>query len=393
MALRVNIAGLTSVDAVKDAIFECDAIGREAFLQKYGFGQAKTLPLHYNGKVYDSKAIAGVAYGYQHGTFLSSENFTGGVSTVARVLTNLGFPVKEELVQPVTPMGPADHPASWLVRGRLYQRKELRARYGGQLQAGIWTPSKFKVVFLFTGASGEAYGYADKWTPAGTYQYSGEGQNGDMAFTAGNKAVRDHLAEGEDLFLFRDEGKGKGVRYEGMFECVDYAIKRGPDMTGAERDIIVFELAPVSSTEEHQAGAHAPSQGTLQELRQAAYAAAAKSANQKGAKGTSTRNWYERAEDVRAYVLARAAGICECCSKPAPFKNKAGEPYLEPHHTTRRADNGLDHPAHVAGVCPDCHRHIHCGLDGTAINEKLKASIREKEAKADAELALSALAA
>jgi 5-methylcytosine-specific restriction enzyme A len=379
MAERVNIVGLTSAHAVMQAIAECDKIGRAAFLAKYGFGQAKTLPLHYNDKIYDSKAIAGVAYGYQHGTFLSSANFTGGVSTVARVLTKLGFPVKVEQVEFWKPPVPGEHPASWLVRGRLYERKELRARYGGQLQAGIWTPSKFNVVFLFTGSSGEAYGYADKWTAAGTYEYCGEGQIGDMTFTGGNKAVRDHRENGEDLFLFRDEGKGKGVRYEGLFECVDYAIKLGRDKTNAERDIIVFELAPVSSTEEQCAGAHASGEVALEDLRKAAYLAATKSAGQKGPKGISTRSWYERAEDVRRYVLARAGGICECCSKPAPFKNKTGSPYLEPHHTTRRADNGLDHPAHVAAVCPDCHRHVHFGIDGNGVNEAIKAAIKAKE--------------
>jgi 5-methylcytosine-specific restriction protein A len=57
-------------------------------------------------------------------------------------------------------------------------------------------------VFLFTGDSGEAFGYRDGWDISGVFRYTGEGQLGDMAFTGGNQAVRDHAAEGKDLLLF-----------------------------------------------------------------------------------------------------------------------------------------------------------------------------------------------
>ena len=56
-----------------------------------------------------------------------------------------------------------------------------------------------------------------------------------------------------------------------------------------------------------------------------------------------------------------------------------GTPYLEPHHTTRLADEGLDHPATVGAICPTCHRRIHSGADGAAWNERLLKRIAEKE--------------
>lgn len=378
MAERINISRLTSSDAVLKAIAECDRLGRERFLQQYGFGPAKTLPLRHNGQTYDSKAIAGVAFGFQHGKFPTSENFTGGQSSVARVLNKLGFSVQL-----------LGHPASWLQRGRRYQRKELLDRYGGQLQAGIWTPRNFKVVFMFSGTSGAPFGYSDRWTENGTFEYTGEGQVGDMTFDGGNKAIRDHRKNDVDLFLFHDDGKGKGVRYEGMFECIDWKIRQGTDRNAAPRKIIVFELAPVTSAEEigpelgHQVGAGK----SLSDLRKAAYEAANAVSANSGPKGRTSRNWYERTEQVRAYVLARAAGTCESCEEEAPFLNREGQPYLEPHHTTRRADNGLDHPAHVAAICPDCHRHVHFGLDGFEKNETLKKKIAEKEAQIENNLA------
>lgn len=50
-----------------------------------------------------------------------------------------------------------------------------------------------------------------------------------MAFSSGNKAIRDHREEGKDLLVFTDLGKGKGVRFEGLFECIDHREVDGHD--------------------------------------------------------------------------------------------------------------------------------------------------------------------
>lgn len=364
-----DIGMLTSSDAVKQAIAECDELGRAKFLKTYGFGTSRRYPLVYERRIYDSKAIAGVAYGYQHGTFLTRKDFSGGEKTVVPVLEALGFTVESET-----------GPASWLVKGRTYFRKDLTARFGGQVQAGIWTPRDFPAVLLFSGDSGAAFGYKDGWTDEGVFQYTGEGQTGDMTFVRGNAAIRDHRQRGKDLFLFTEVPRGNAVRYEGMFECIGWDdTRKGPDRNGTLRNIIVFDLLPVESTR-NIAGTHSPRSGskTLDELRSAAYAAFEASKVGGKSKGTA-RTWYLRSERVREYVLARAGGTCECCERDAPFQDKAGHPYLEPHHTTRLADDGPDHPEHVAAVCPNCHRHIHSGADGAEVNARLKKTVREKE--------------
>ncbi|MBZ4373279.1 hypothetical protein [Corallococcus sp. AS-1-6] len=87
---------LTDSDAVLKAIAEFDALGREAFLRAYGFGEARSYFLVHNGKKYDSKAIVGVAHGYQYppqGPLWSSE-FSGGFVTVLTQLKALGFTVQ-----------------------------------------------------------------------------------------------------------------------------------------------------------------------------------------------------------------------------------------------------------------------------------------------------------
>ncbi|HEV2129108.1 MAG TPA: hypothetical protein VGR22_10860, partial [Thermomicrobiales bacterium] len=126
--------------------------------------------------------------------------------------------------------------------GNRYRRRDLHRHYGGQWQGGISTPSAHPLVFLFTGETGEQYGYRDGWEPDGTFRYTGEGQLGDMAFVRGNAAIRDHAAEGKDLHLFEVSGRGF-VRYVGQMVCAGYDIVPGiPDWEGSLRAAIVFRL-------------------------------------------------------------------------------------------------------------------------------------------------------
>jgi 5-methylcytosine-specific restriction protein B len=85
-----------SAEAVFAAMDEFDRLGREAFLDKYGFGRAKTYVVLRDGDQYDSKAIFGVAYGIAHPDEgpLASGDFTGGEMSVVRTLERLGFRVK-----------------------------------------------------------------------------------------------------------------------------------------------------------------------------------------------------------------------------------------------------------------------------------------------------------
>ena len=104
--------------------------------------------------------------------------------------------------------------------GHIYdRRRDIHGKFGGQRQGGISTPNQHPVIFLFTGASGETYGYKDGWGSAGTFEYTGEGQKGDMQFVRGNKAIRDHSHDGKDLLLFEQLPKRGGVRFAGAFLC------------------------------------------------------------------------------------------------------------------------------------------------------------------------------
>src|SRR5438128_10607261 len=92
--------------------------------------------------------------------------------------------------------------------GQVLKRKEIHRSYGGQERGGISTPRKHPYIFIFTGERGEEFGYQDYWEGE-VFHYTGEGQRGDMRFERGNRALRDHLQNGERVFLFKDRGDGQ----------------------------------------------------------------------------------------------------------------------------------------------------------------------------------------
>lgn len=91
----MGLADITDRQAVLDAVAEYDRRGADAFLEKYGFGRARSYFLEVSGRSYDSKAIIGAAHGYQfprRGALKAGE-FSGGESTVRAKLEELGFTV------------------------------------------------------------------------------------------------------------------------------------------------------------------------------------------------------------------------------------------------------------------------------------------------------------
>ena len=78
------------------AIAEYDRLGKQAFLARYGFGPAHRYFLVQDGREYDSKAIAGAAYGYQYPERgpLTPQEFSGGERTVQARLEALGFTLR-----------------------------------------------------------------------------------------------------------------------------------------------------------------------------------------------------------------------------------------------------------------------------------------------------------
>ena len=92
------LSELTDPDAITAALDEFDQLGREGFLRKYGFGPSRAYFVSRDGKLYDSKAIVGAAYGFQFPQAgpLNPDSFSGGESTVAALVERLGFAVTRQ---------------------------------------------------------------------------------------------------------------------------------------------------------------------------------------------------------------------------------------------------------------------------------------------------------
>lgn len=271
--------------------------------------------------------------------------------------------------------------APTFVVGETYNRvSDLHERFGGSRQSGIAPSANSPVIFLFTGKTGGQYGYEDGWVDGDVFVYTGEGQVGDMEFTRGNRAIRDHALDGKELLLFEALGKSQPVRFMGSFACPSWEFGTGPDRDGNDRRLIRFHL--VQTAEEAvegvvATGGSAATTLPLQELRLRALAAS--SATQ-GAKATEARLLLKkRSQAVKQYVLARANGICELTGQPAPFKTPSGQPYLEVHHTRRLSDDGPDDPRWVAAITPTAHREIHYGANGEALNRHLQDRLKTIE--------------
>jgi hypothetical protein len=96
--LRVPLR-IEKSESVLKAIREFDQLGRDKFLARYGFGRAKSYYILNNGRVYDSKAIAGVARGFDSPSLtpLAHNQFSGGEHQVAKLMRKLGFTIVTEV--------------------------------------------------------------------------------------------------------------------------------------------------------------------------------------------------------------------------------------------------------------------------------------------------------
>ena len=272
-----------------------------------------------------------------------------------------------------------------VVLGMEYSLEDLgRASSGAQLQR-IATPVDQLFVDLFTEENSDAFGCKDVFRDDGVFVYTGERQTRYTELEGVNLAVRDSARDGKQLRLFEPTKEGK-ARFLGYAVYLSHHIEERPDSTGELRSAILFELevsalgsfsthAGVSAGVGSLSAPDLSAVATLADLRVAALLPSPSGSTPKQRRAFV----YYRSNAVKKYVLMRAKGKCEGCEKSAPFVNRRQEPFLDPHHTTRLADGGPDHPAHVIALCPNCHREVHHGADGDKLNAKLVVWLQTKE--------------
>jgi len=137
------LSDLTDPEAVLRAIEEFDKIGRTAFLEKYGFGRNSDYYVVWKESRYDAKAIAGAAYGNQHGAALKATDFRGGYRTVGVHFERLGFALEAPWELP-----------DWtrdelLLALHLYLSTRGKTGFGKQTKAVIELSSELRALTIF----------------------------------------------------------------------------------------------------------------------------------------------------------------------------------------------------------------------------------------------------
>ncbi|MCD8505326.1 MAG: HNH endonuclease [Burkholderiaceae bacterium] len=218
--------------------------------------------------------------------------------------------------------------------------------------------------------------YDDRWIGE-RFHYTGMGTIGDQSRSSGqNRTLDQSGTNGVNVHLFEVDRKGEYI-YQGPVRLADNPYQEEqPDEEGNNRKVWVFPLelvsgnrVPVSKSE--FTVAQQSRERKAKRLDAAELAKRAKAARPKAGQRSVVSVEYERDPHVAAYAKLRANGRCQLCLNPAPFHNKAGEPYLETHHLEWLAKGGEDTPANTVALCPNCHRRMHV-LDDPADIEKLR---------------------
>jgi len=250
-----------------------------------------------------------------------------------------------------------------------------------QGQVGIlWGNALAGVVICTSGGRhGKRAGYEDGPQPDGSWRYFGQGEKGNQnPDSFANKLL---VLGDRSVLLFRTrEPTAVEVRQRGDYRkryvfvgefCVGSWDYFTPDVGKRAGDkLLRFNFFPVQSLPL----CGSPMLPSLEEEVETFKRSLRDKLTLEGRPARRTsgpREYFRRSEETRAYALLRAAGVCECCRRAAPFSTPYDSPFLEVHHLLRLADDGPDIPGNVCAICPNCHREIHYGKDGKTLNDKV----------------------
>ena len=348
----MGLSNITSREPVLAAIEECDRIGREPFLQKYGFGGSRRYWLVRDGNRYDSKAIVGAAHGYARPDLgpMQAREFSGGAATIKRTLEQLGFRV--EVGSP--PMPDTQLTSERLTPGEIYSRADLSRLFGirdATLRTGVFRPKGTASVWLFVTENkpDDRTPYIDRLEDD-TLHWQGQ--------MAGRRDawIIEHHARGLEILVFyresKDEYPGYGFRYLSPFAYISHTGNR-PTNFVLQRVSTRIEAIPWDATDD---GTFDPA--TVEDARQRTMRSIAQRRGQR----------VFRQSLLRAYE-----GKCAitACSIPDVLEAAHIYPYQGPE--TNHVTNGLLLRA-------DIHTLFDCGLitiDPDSLTVLVKEQLRD----------------
>lgn len=207
--------------------------------------------------------------------------------------------------------------------------------------------------------------YSDRWED-GAFHYTGMGWAGDQSLDfMQNKTLAESSSNGVAVHLF-EVHKAKVYTYVGeVFLAASPYQESQEDGEGNVRKVWVFPVKPKSGEvpavaievvreldEQKAKEARALTDDEVAER-------ARRTGRVKVGVRVATVQQHQRSPYVAEHAKRRANGICQLCGNNAPFKDKAGRPYLETHHIVWLARGGEDTIENTVALCPNCHRKMH----------------------------------
>lgn len=340
--------GDITAESVQRAVVEYDRLGAEAFRSTYGFGPARRLVLVHHGRTYDSKAIVGVAHGYATGTFWRSNDFTGGIASVVRILQRLGFDARDMvgLPQPSARARYGEIPG-YPEGATFASRAEVQdAQVHRPGQAGICGTGAFGAESIVVSG-----GYVDDEDLGDLIIYTGHGgqdarkrQIADQTFDdSGNAALLTSSLTGTPVRVIRGAPNGSpyapafGFRYDGLYRVVDAWQQTGQHGYRICRYKLIKVTGDTVEALDHDVDGVAPD-GTVAPGRRAA-----------------TVQRIVRSTAVSQYVKQLYDDTCQACGTRLSVVGDRG--YSEGAHIRPlgRGHDGPDVPSNVLCLCPNCH--------------------------------------
>lgn len=219
--------------------------------------------------------------------------------------------------------------------------------------------------------------YEDRWIDD-TFHYTGMGLEGDQSLDfAQNKTLAESEGSGIEIFLFEVFERGN-YTFIGKVELAGSPYQEDQlDKNENLRKVWVFPLKTAAGE------AHFPlPESTLLKKQKRKEREARRLSNEElekraafSKKGVGVRETSSRAFERNTYVAElakrKANGLCQLCENPAPFKNEAGNPFLETHHIEWLSQGGEDTIENTVALCPNCHRKMHI-LDSKSDRGKLR---------------------
>ncbi|MFB7932850.1 HNH endonuclease [Streptomyces sp. NPDC056039] len=362
---------------IEKAIEECDRLGRDAFLDAYGFRRARRYVLVHEGRPYDSKAIVGVAHGFLPGEEPLAPNakgFSGGAEHAARFLERLGFFVgpeesgltHEELLFRITHLRVSRSSG----RPALYKPIALLWAMGRALRDEPrllpWseTEEALKDLLLRHATNGER---PRPDYPIASLHHDGVWELGDCPHPVptahGDARLKRWFATHEPLGglaepahdLFRHSAVTRLAVLDELLATFFPDLDPAPLLA----DVGLDDVESVESAEP----ATPPGRTTEQWLITAAeYERGCKLVEEResrtqGLRHSRTTRPPIRSRAARFLVLKRSQGHCEnprCTGQPADVTDR-DHPILEVDHLVDLALGGRDHPSQMVALCPNCH--------------------------------------